>query len=583
MPVRPLPADPSLENLKNQAKKLLRALQSGNTETLALVREFHPHAETALAQFTLADAQLTLARSYEFASWAKLKHHIAQVIDPYRFDPPTFAEAESGAQEDSFVRLGCLNYGSWNLNWAAEARQMLARKPEISRANLYAAATAGNVTAVRELLQRNPSLLNSKGGPLGWEPLLYCCYSRVDSTHSQHSTLEVARFLLQRGADPNAGFLWRGLVPPNTALTGAFGEGEAGAHNPPHLYREELVRLLLESGADPNDGQALYNTGAPIEVLELLFSYGLGRENGGPWFRRIGLRFTARQILDWELWRAVHENNLAKTKILVEHGAAVSPPAREGRRTPYQEAIFGGNQEIADYLLRNGAVQFDLEPKQRFASACVGGLREKALAILRDNPGLLNELGPEGRAEVVHRAARSGRENAVRLVAEIGFDLNAMVMNRTALHDAAWNGNVEMIRLLIELGADPRIREPEYHGSPLGWAEYNHQPAAIQSLLPHADIFDAVQQGCIKRTKALLDEDVALARIVDEQGCPLIFWLKGSTKCLDDMLTLLLSHHADINVRVNGSTLLDRALKRGDEEFSLALRRHGARIAEELN
>src|SRR5437660_7107172 len=99
MPARPLPADPSLENLKNQAKKLLRFFHSGSIESLALVREFHPHAETALGRFTLADAQLTLARSYKFASWAKLKHHISEVIVPYRFDPPTLTEAESGAPE----------------------------------------------------------------------------------------------------------------------------------------------------------------------------------------------------------------------------------------------------------------------------------------------------------------------------------------------------------------------------------------------------------------------------------------------------------------------------------------------------
>ena len=80
------------------------------------------------------------------------------------------------------------------------------------------------------------------------------------------------------------------------------GQGEAGAHNPPHLHRDALVRLLLDAGADPNDGLALHNTGAPVEVLELLFSYGLRQNKGGPWLERIGNRYGRSQMLQWELW-----------------------------------------------------------------------------------------------------------------------------------------------------------------------------------------------------------------------------------------------------------------------------------------
>ncbi|MPY89091.1 MAG: hypothetical protein GEU99_14330 [Luteitalea sp.] len=80
----------------------------------------------------------------------------------------------------------------------------------------------------------------------------------MDGTATQHSTLDVARLLLVRGADPNAGFQWGGTYI-YTALTGAFGEGEDGSNQPPHPHRDALARLLLEAGADPNDGQTLYN------------------------------------------------------------------------------------------------------------------------------------------------------------------------------------------------------------------------------------------------------------------------------------------------------------------------------------
>ena len=106
------------------------------------------------------------------------------------------------------------------------------------------------------------------------------------------STLEVARLLIAAGADPSAGFLWRGNVPPFTALTGAFGDGEDGTNQPPHRDRDALARLLLEAGADPNDEQTLYNRHFRPDDghLELLLAYGLGQDKGGPWFRRLGDR-----------------------------------------------------------------------------------------------------------------------------------------------------------------------------------------------------------------------------------------------------------------------------------------------------
>jgi hypothetical protein len=81
MPVRrSLPENPSLENLRKQAKSLLKAVRGGEAEPLAHVRELHPRPEAAVARFTLSEAQLVIARSYGFASWPKLKRHL-EVIE----------------------------------------------------------------------------------------------------------------------------------------------------------------------------------------------------------------------------------------------------------------------------------------------------------------------------------------------------------------------------------------------------------------------------------------------------------------------------------------------------------------------
>jgi ankyrin repeat protein len=71
MPARHLPVRPDLDQLKHQAKNLLRAIRRGEPSALADLRDYHPKA-IAPADAKLADAQLVLARSYEAPSWPRL-------------------------------------------------------------------------------------------------------------------------------------------------------------------------------------------------------------------------------------------------------------------------------------------------------------------------------------------------------------------------------------------------------------------------------------------------------------------------------------------------------------------------------
>jgi len=71
MPDRHLPVRPNLEQLKHQAKDLLRELRRGDPAALEDFRKYHPEPlEPADAR--LADAQLVLARSYQSPSWPRL-------------------------------------------------------------------------------------------------------------------------------------------------------------------------------------------------------------------------------------------------------------------------------------------------------------------------------------------------------------------------------------------------------------------------------------------------------------------------------------------------------------------------------
>src|SRR5437667_4831011 len=99
-----LPSRPDLEQLKKQAKELLKQFLAGEPAAADRVREFHPKrllsrpsATLSSAQsggegrgeeasvkgaqsFRLHDAQLVVAREYGFASWPKLKEHVQSVL-----------------------------------------------------------------------------------------------------------------------------------------------------------------------------------------------------------------------------------------------------------------------------------------------------------------------------------------------------------------------------------------------------------------------------------------------------------------------------------------------------------------------
>jgi len=70
-PTRRLPAEPSLEQLRKQAKDLLTQYRDGDTAAAAEVAAFDWRATPDA--FALNDAQRILARAYGFASWPKLK------------------------------------------------------------------------------------------------------------------------------------------------------------------------------------------------------------------------------------------------------------------------------------------------------------------------------------------------------------------------------------------------------------------------------------------------------------------------------------------------------------------------------
>ena len=384
-----LPGNPDLERFRRDARRLQRRVRDRDPEALALVERHHPSGAPAEVDgFALADAQLVLARSHGFTSWPRLRDFLRRSEGLRRY-PTTIEDAElddaaeldarravgavgalgDGAEVRRLARavpaLACLRYDGADdpARWA-RAAELLQRHPDLPGRDLFVAATVADPASLRAHLEADPGAAVRSGGPFGWPPLLYVAYSRVP----QLDSITSARLLLDAGADPDSGYLWQGVPPPFTVLTGLFGEGESGpGRQPRHPAWRDLVLLLLERGADPNDRQALYNRmfGRDDSHLELLLGHGLGHPAGEVWAERLGVAAeSVEEMMERQLrWAAAH-GFASRTALLAAHGftmAEVAVPVASGiddlrdGRTALHQAAFMGDLDVIRDLLEAGA------------------------------------------------------------------------------------------------------------------------------------------------------------------------------------------------------------------------------------
>jgi ankyrin repeat protein len=492
VPTVRLPDDPSLEQLKNQAKTLQRFVRAGVPEALEQVREFHPRltsigAETREASsFSRADAQLVVARRHGFPSWPKLRAYL-DVVSRYRRAPHRAAVggqlANDADRADELLRLACLTHGGDDPSRWEQAARLLASHPELPASSIHVAAAAGDFRATTALLAHDRAAANREGGPHGWTPLLYLAYSTIDDRARGRSHLEVARRLLDASADPNAGYLWEGLPSPYTALTGAL----SSAHSEPI----DLARLLLERGADANDSQALYELGLPgvdddTDALELLYEFGLGTGDGGVWHARLAPRHaTPSQLVEDELLKAAAWNRPRRAHVVLQHpvdvtGRGTSHPIFEGR-TPYELAVLNGNTAVVELLEAAGAKPDYSDPELDLLGACMRADRQTIERLRTRDPRIVARAITR-RPHQISVAADRDRADAVALMVELGFDVDAAdpyPHEQTALHGAAYNGNLELVRYLVEHGADLDVEDCSYNSTAAGWAEHNGQLAVV--------------------------------------------------------------------------------------------------------
>jgi ankyrin repeat protein len=315
------------------------------------------------------------------------------------------------------------------------------------------------------------------------------------------------------------------------------------------------------------------------EHLKLLFEYGLGKDQRGPWFQRFFQHWprvdnrSPSDILSYQLRYAVKANYFDRVKLLVENGADVKGISQypAGARAPYAEAVYHGHQEIADYLVAKGAKRIALSTTDAFAAACNRVDADRARELLASEPSLLDDPG-----ELLILAVEEGRADCLRLLVELGFDVNGKAGRASPLRCAALAGQLDTVKLLVELGANVDARDPNYDSTPLAAANYKGQWDVIEYLLQFAPICDAVSFGGLDRVRTLLRENPECVYVRDDVGRTPLHYPNKHTQHGEEIIELLIALGADTSAKDNeGRTPVDQMLQNSRPDLADVLRRHG--------
>jgi hypothetical protein len=264
----------------------------------------------------------------------------------------------------------------------------------------------------------------------------------------------------------------------------------------------------------------------------------------------------------WHLDIAVGHNDLELARWCLAHGtnpnAAPGPHRRNRQRSLYDEAVFRGHVELAELLVRHGAIRstIALNPMERLIAAC----RISDTRTIRDEIGKQPEFLRA--SEPLFTATQHNRRDAAELLLDLGTspDVESGKGER-ALHIAAYYDSVDVAELLIARGAEVDPIGRQYENTPLGGAMHCRSARMIDLLGRFSrSAWEVGYAGNVDRLRTLLAETPERARATGD-GETLLMWLPpGDESTAIEVAQLLLDHGADPTVRdPQGMTAADRA------------------------
>ncbi len=474
---RDLPARPSAEHLRKQAKELLQAFQQGDAPAAEQFRSLGAERSTP----RLADAQHLVAREYGFATWAALMAHVESLAKP----------------EDAMIALA-------------------------------AAITANDVERARDVIRRHPGIrsrLNEPmpGGAYGATPLLASLPSR---------NLEMIDLLLGAGADIDQKSYWwaggfgvlesdRGLA---TALIarGATVDAVAAAWLG---MRDRLGELV---SADPGlvharggDGHTPLHVAANVDIARYLLDHGADIDALDVDHESTPAQYLLRErpeVARYLVSRGARTDilmaaALGDAALVARHLAAdpesirtrVSPeyfPKRDPRagghiyiwvlgwnKTPFSVAREFGHEDVFQLLMTRAPEELNLSQAAE--------LGDEALfkTLLAKRPNLVQTLADDERRQLVD-AAQNNNTAAVRLMLSAGWPVDTRgAEGGTALHWASWHGNAEMAREIVKYSPPLEMKDLTHHGTPLGWALHGSERGWHTKDGDHAGVVEALLQA----------------------------------------------------------------------------------------
>ena len=460
-----LPERPDLTHLKDQAKSLLTRLRSSDTVALAQVSTLN-----LTTPFKLADAQLAVARSYGFDSWAKLKKHVESTVDHraaffkaiksrdqksvrtlFKQDPslirandPTefgavpisiAAQTEDRSMIDLVLELGAdINgrsdwwaggFGALDLASEPISKYLLLKGATLT---LHAAARLGFTDEVRQFVEADPNSVNVRGGD-GQFPLHFA------------KSPDIVDILVNAGASLDA----RDIDHESTAAQW-------------QIRNEPVLRRLVECGATPDI-------------------------------------FIATMLDDPAMISAIlNATPTAIEKRTAEPGDPFMPQAPGGhiyvytlgaRQFPHMVAHHFGKANAYRYLITKLTLTLKL------LNACWLADRGQIDSIVAEYPNIVKELSM-GNAATLADAAWHRCTNSVKLMLELGFNPNARASeDSTAIDRAAFHGFDDVIEAILPYGPDLTVKNA-YGGTPLraciygsmhSWRKDGNFPRSVELLI----------------------------------------------------------------------------------------------------